>query len=139
MVPPKQQNGRTTSVDPETIYSRLFKSQLITYWPIIAAVISFGVWTTNKIKDHESSIRQLETWKSEGHTQAANILRAEILRDVGVDARRQSDENGSRIESLRATLSATTSELSTFRALTEHKLGELASSQKKMLELLERK
>jgi hypothetical protein len=128
-------NDKKPSANWESLFQVLFKVFLMTYPFMIAG----GVWVTQSINKHESSIRQLETWKSEGHIQAASILRAEILRDVSVDARRQSDENGSRIESLRATLSATTSELATFRALTEHKLGELASSQKKMLELLERK
>jgi hypothetical protein len=128
-------NDKKPSANWESLFQVLFKVFLMTYPFMIAG----GVWVTQSINKHESSIRQLETWKSEGHIQAASILRAEILRDVSVDARRQSDENGSRIESLRTTLSATTSELATFRALTEHKLGELASSQKKMLELLERK
>jgi hypothetical protein len=117
------------------LFQVLFKAFLMTYPFMIAG----GVWVTQSINKHESAIRQLETWKTEGHNQAATLLRAEILRDVSNDARRQSDENGNRIESLRATLSATTSELATFRALTEHKLGELASSQRKMIEILERK
>jgi hypothetical protein len=139
MRPPEQSADKKGAVDWQLVYGKLFKSQLMSYWPIVALVIMFGVWTTKSINTNESDIRELKTWKNEGHNQAAAILRAEILGAVGSDARRQSDENGNRIEGLRGALTATTAELATFRALTEHRMNELAQSQKRMLEILERK
>ena len=115
------------------------KFGLLTYPLIVTFGVGYAIWVGKSITKHESSIRQLETWKSEGHAQSSSILRAEILGAVGSDARRQSDENANRIESLRGVLTATTMELSTFRALTEHKMNEMAQSQRRMLEILERK
>jgi hypothetical protein len=128
-------NDKRPTETLQATYQVLFKMLLFT-WPV---VIGVGGWGIKTILSHESSIRQLETWKSEGHAKEASLHRAEILRDVGSDAQRRSDENGNRIESLRATLMATTAELATFRALTEHKMIEMANTQKRMLEILERK
>jgi uncharacterized protein involved in exopolysaccharide biosynthesis len=128
-------NDKKPTPNWEAMFQVLFKLFLLSY----PFAIAWGVWVNQTITRNESSIRQLETWKSEGHAKEASLNRAEILRDVGSDAQRRSDENGNRIESLRATLMATTAELATFRALTEHKMIEMANTQKRMLEILERK
>jgi hypothetical protein len=132
-------NERKSGIQWEAMFQGLMKFGLLTYPLIVTFGIGYAIWVGKGNIKNESDIRELKTWKNEGHAASASILKAEILNAVGVDARHQSDENANRIESLRGVLTTTTAELATFRALTEHKMNEMAQSQRRMLEILEGK